>query len=489
MQIYTRVLGCVVAASLGLAAQARPAVPTEDAGNAALQSEVQAMKSEIESMKRDYEARLHALEERVALAESRNASVIAATARGDREGSAAAPTSADANASGNAALPGVSAPADSAIEPQGPVSTLTRLANTLNPSISAILQGRAAYLQGGGGERSIPGFPLGAETDRGPKGLALGESELVFSANVDDKLYGFFDMTFDQGDIGIEEAYISTLALPLGFGLKAGQFLSAIGYQNDRHSHTWDFIDQPLVYDAMLAGGLSDPGIQLTWVAPTDLYVELGAEVFRGDAFPAAGADNDGFGSATAFAKVSGDLGDSSTWLAGLSYLRSESDGRMSELSNGQMASFDGSTDLAIADFVWKWAPLGNFRERNFTFQAEYMHRHDSGRVTSNGSFGHYRSDQDGFYVQGVYQFMPRWRVGLRYGELWSDENANGLPPSLFEADGSSPRRVSAMADFSNSEFSRFRLQYSFDAGGLGDDSLVYLQYIVSIGSHGAHSF
>jgi hypothetical protein len=351
------------------------------------------------------------------------------------------------------------------------------------------LQGRAAYLQGGSGERSIPGFPLGAETDRGPKGLSLGESELVFSANVDDKLYGFFNLGFDQDEIGIEEAYLSTLSLPLGLGLKAGQFLSAIGYQNDRHSHTWDFIDQPLVYDAMLAGGLSDPGVQVSWIAPIDLYVELGAEAFRGDAFPAAGAENSGFGSATAFAKVSGDLGDSATWLAGLSYLRAESDGRMSNLADGSTASFDGSTDLAIVDFVWKWAPLGNFRERNFTFQAEYMHRHDAGTVTSNGAFGRYRSDQDGFYVQGVYQFMPRWRVGLRYGELWSDERENGLPPSLFAADGSSPRRISAMADFSNSEFSRFRLQYSFESGGLGDDSLIYLQYIVSIGAHGAHEF
>ena len=45
------------------------------------------------------------------------------------------------------------------------------------------------------------------------------------------------------------------------------------------------------------------------------------------------------------------------------------------------------------------------------------------------------------------------------------------------------------MLDFSNSEFSRFRLQYSYEFGGLGDDSLVYLQYIISIGSHGAHAF
>ncbi len=488
MQTYTRVLGCVIGASLGFASQAMPAVPTEDSARAALQSEMQAMKSEIESMKRDYEARLHALEERVQIAESRQASGNQAPAGGDRDGTAAEVAAQTADGAGGTASPEAGAQPGSATEQAAASSAWNRFAQTFNPAISAILQGRAAYLQDGGGERSIPGFPLGAETDRGHQGASLGESELVFSANVDDKFYGFFDVSFDQDEIGIEEAYLSTLALPLGFGIKAGQFLSAIGYQNDRHSHTWDFVDQPLVYDAMLDGGLSDPGVQVSWIAPTDLYLELGGEVFRGDAFPAAGAANDGFGSATAFAKASGDLGDSSSWLGGLSYLRAESDGRTSDVGKNT-ASFDGSTDLVIADFVWKWAPLGNFRERNVTLQAEYMHRHDSGSVRWNGATGRYRSDQDGFYVQGVYQFMPRWRVGLRYGELWSDDWVSGLPLSLFESDGSSPRRISAMADFSNSEFSRFRLQYSFESGGLGDDSLIYLQYIVNIGSHGAHAF
>jgi len=479
MLAYTRVLGCVIAASLGLASRAESAVSAEDSGRAALESEIEAMKSEIQAMKSDYEARLRALEDRAQASERRSSRLDDATA-GVRDETALEETPATANG------------ARDTTAPQGgaqPTPAWARVAKAFNPSISAILQGRAAYLQGGGGDHRIPGFPLGGEMERGPKGLSLGESELVFSANVDDKLYGFFNLSFDQDEIGIEEAYLSTLSLPLGLGLKAGKFLSAIGHHNERHSHTWDFIDAPLVYEAMLGGALSDPGLQISWIAPTDLYVELGGEVFRGDDYPAAGAANDGFGSATLFAKLSGDVGDSNTWKTGFSYLRAESDGRESAVGNNSTVSFDGSTDLFIADFVWKWAPLGNFRERNFTFQAEYMHRRERGPLTSGASAGRYRSDQDGFYVQGIYQFMPRWRVGLRYGELWSNNRVTGLPPSPLDRDGSSPRRISAMADFSNSEFSRFRLQYSYASGGLGDDSLIYLQYIVSIGSHGAHAF
>ena len=104
---------------------------------------------------------------------------------------------------------------------------------------------------------------------------------------------------------------------------------------------------------------------------------------------------------------------------------------------------------------------------------------------------GRYHGEQNGFYAQGLYQFMPRWRVGLRYGQLWSDNQVPETGPlqSVLGWDPSSPRRISTMIDFSNSEFSRLRLQYSFESGGLGDDSLVYLQYIISIGSHGAHAF
>jgi hypothetical protein len=53
----------------------------------------------------------------------------------------------------------------------------------------------------------------------------------------------------------------------------------------------------------------------------------------------------------------------------------------------------------------------------------------------------------------------------------------------------SDPRRYSIMADWSNSEFSRLRLQYTLDQAGIEDDNQWGLQYIFSIGAHGAHSF
>jgi hypothetical protein len=152
-------------------------------------------------------------------------------------------------------------------------------------------------------------------------------------------------------------------------------------------------------------------------------------------------------------------------------------------------------------DFVWKWAPNGNTVERNFKLQAEYLHRREDGNLAFDTTGANlsdaYRSSQSGWYVQGAWQFKPRWRVGLRYEELNGGNPAIGLVNSgaLAAADfpwlaENDPRRTTAMIDFSPSEFSRFRLQFARDEARFNEaDNQIFLQYIMSLGTHGAHKF
>jgi len=63
------------------------------------------------------------------------------------------------------------------------------------------------------------------------------------------------------------------------------------------------------------------------------------------------------------------------------------------------------------------------------------------------------------------------------------------LEESALNADGHDPYRWSLMADWSPSEFSRLRLQYNHDKSGTSVDNQWTLQYIMSLGSHGAHEF
>ena len=92
---------------------------------------------------------------------------------------------------------------------------------------------------------------------------------------------------------------------------------------------------------------------------------------------------------------------------------------------------------------------------------------------------------------------MPRWRAGLRhdrldYGTVDIGLAKNGiLSGSDFPVMAShNPTRNSVMFDYSPSEFSRFRVQLARDQSGLGEtDNQVFLQYIQSLGTHGAHKF
>ena len=140
----------------------------------------------------------------------------------------------------------------------------------------------------------------------------------------------------------------------------------------------------------------------------------------------------------------------------------------------------------------------------NFKLQGEYFRRSEDGSLTYDGGAaslgpqtGGFPARQSGWYLQGVYQFMPRWRAGYRYDRLNSGTTTLGLVESgaLGAADfpvlgNYRPTRHTLMADWSPTEFSRVRLQWARDQSRLGaTDNQVLLQYIMSMGAHGAHKF
>ena len=111
---------------------------------------------------------------------------------------------------------------------------------------------------------------MGEEGERGKEGPAIGESEMNFSASVDDKFYGSLTSAIVREDgadkIELEEAYLQSLpglGLPTGLSLKAGRALWTLGYLNEHHAHTDDFADRPLPYRAYLNKAYNDDGLAL----------------------------------------------------------------------------------------------------------------------------------------------------------------------------------------------------------------------------------
>ena len=206
--------------------------------------------------------------------------------------------------------------------------------------------------------------------------------------------------------------------------MRGGRFFSGVGYLNEQHAHTWDFADQALPYQAFLNTQYDDDGVQLRWLAPTSQFLEFGGEAFRGDAFPAGGTDNhnSGVGAWSGFVHTGNDIGDSASYRVGLSYLHTAAKNRSTDDVDGFGVPvtdiFSGTDNTYIADGVFKWAPNGNFVDRYLKLQGEFFLRREQGAF--NGvNFS--ATTQTGFYTQGVYQFMPQWRVGLRYDQLHAD--------------------------------------------------------------------
>jgi hypothetical protein len=375
----------------------------------------------------------------------------------------------------SAATPPAAAPA-----PPPPAATASAGANAFNPAISLILNGVYGHHSTDVDSFMRPGFPFAGEAGPGPRGLGIGESEISFAANIDDKFYGQFTASFDSdgGSVStnIEEAYIETTALPAGWSVRAGRFFANLGYLNSHHAHTDNFVDRPLAYQAFLGGQYGDDGIDVHWLAPTDLYLELGGELLRGDAYPAAGAGNGGIGSKVLYAHLGGDAGDNASWLAGVSYLRSRSEGG----DDG----FVGDGDLVIADATWKWAPNGNTKDGGVTLRSEFMVDRREGRFVDPESLDSIdgRFVRRGGYLESVLRLSRQWDVGYRYDRLWSDRDLSGPD--------SDAHRHSLMLTWRNSEFSLLRLQLMREDAGRGnDDSAALLQYQVSLGAHGAHKF
>ena len=332
--------------------------------------------------------------------------------------------------------------------------------------------------------------------------------------------------------------------LPEGMRIKAGRSLWTLGYLNEQHAHGDDFADRPLPYRAFLDNAYNDDGAEVSMVLPMDLYTEVGAGLFRGDDTPFAGS-SDGLGAWSAFARLGGDSGPNSAWRIGGYLLdgkvrdrrgghahddeeagghghddddddhaheadehdadedehadenehadedehadeHAEDEHGHAELFSAGM--FNGDSQLLAVDFRSTWAPTGNARERELTLQGEYFWRKETGTYElapeedeEHGLSEVFDTTTRGWYLQGVFKFLPRWRIGARYSRLYA--------PSEMELDRD-PTAIATMLDWTNSEFGRIRLQYNRESFAEdGHEDQILLQYIMSLGAHPAHTF
>lgn len=372
--------------------------------------------------------------------------------------------------------------------------------SAFNPAFSLILSGSYGNLQQ---DPATPATGFAMNPNPGhEQGFTLGESEIGISANIDPQYRGVATLALDPaGGLSVENAYVQTLALGDGWNLKFGRFFSGLGYLNEQHAHAWDFVDQPLVYAALWENQLGEDGVQVKWLAPTDSFLEFGAEMAKGRGFPGSNRSKNGSGAGVLFAHLGGDSGFEHSWRAGFSLHRTRAVERESvdvpDLNGNPVTNqFTGDSHTTGLDFVWKYAPNGNLRERYLKLQGEYFRRSERGELTYDTAGANvtdlFAVTQRGFYLQSVYQFMPRWRAGLRYDRLDPGIAQVGTlnAGNVISDYAYTPTRSTLMLDYSPSEFSRLRVQLAQDhSRQTASDRQLFVQYTMSLGAHGAHSY
>ena len=329
------------------------------------------------------------------------------------------------------------------------------------------------------------------------KGFGLGHTELTAGANIDDLFSGRASLAIHTHDgdteLELEEAYVETRGLPAGLQVRAGRFLSQIGYLNELHAHGDDFVERPLLYRAFLGNHWFDNGVRLNWVAPTDIYWRTGFEVLSGKQLVHESERSLRVGAWTLGTKLGSDIGTNHSWQLGLAWLRNrlephheeEEDGDHAEAhEHGEEHDAHGARytgrNLVIADAVWKWAPNGNNRERQLRVSAEYARVSDLNEHARSGDV------HDAWYLSAVYRFVPQWEAGVRFDSLKVHE-----PHGDHFHSGRLEETSLALA-WRRSHFSTLRLQWTHqrDRGGFDDaDQSVQVQYVMSLGAHGAHPF
>lgn len=393
--------------------------------------------------------------------------------------------------------------------------TANRFLEELNPALSVVIDANYYNEDSENGmaetKEDMSGFGHGhaeEEHEHGQEnGFNLREVEIYLSGEVDGYFKAEATLAFNTDEAEVETATVETTDLPGGFTVRGGKFFSDFGIVNAQHPHQWNFADQPLIYELTLGDhGLNEIGVQGTWQANGPFHLKLGAEALQGDNEKMFAYENgeelpshDGPRLGVGWLKFGPDLGHADTLRFGLfgGY------GGHQEIhedvpGSGMNDYLDGDSLFAGADLFYHHYAHGDRGQGDITFQAEYFFRSkDLELIASDDGAAplgdNMESDQDGYYVQGLFGFLPRWRAGLRWEQVGLVNDVKE-PGEAAEAFGES-WRAAAMLDFAPSASSVIRLQaangdYETDTGSENVWE-AYVQVVVTLGTHShreAHS-
>jgi hypothetical protein len=319
-------------------------------------------------------------------------------------------------------------------------------------------------------QASIPGFISKGKMHlpfNKNKGFNLNYAEVAMHSAVDPyfEAFAMFHLHPDAFEIG--EAYVQTTSLPYSLKIKAGKFKSSFGRINSKHQHSWHFDSQPIIYKSLFGpDGISDPGVQAQWIAPTDTYLMFGAEAMQGTNGRSFG-DNDANNLYVGYIKSSVDIGDDLSILGGVSFAHGK--------NTTKNATNIYGIDLTLREQLGSYSCV--------IWQSEFLQR--------DKDLGSKSDKQAGFYSELVYQYNNNYSTGFRYDRITKNDTDLSSYGSI---DTSNLDRYTAMFEYKPFPMSRLRLSYSYDKtkvilGNRKNIHKLMLSLNIAAGAHGAHDY
>jgi hypothetical protein len=222
---------------------------------------------------------------------------------------------------------------------------------------------------------------------------------------------------------------------------------------------TWS--DRPLVTANLLGGdeGVSDAGVSVARLIPNPwIFLEATGEIYRGTSAVFHAHQRQDL-SYVGHVRGFHDITESSNVDVGASFAYGHNE-----------ASPSAFTRIVGLDGTFRFRPLRRAGSRRLLARTEAVWSRRS-EIGGPASFG--------AYLAADYQLARRWFAGVRY-----DDSARAIDPDARD------HGISWLLTYWPSEFSQIRSQYrrTHYAEGIRSNELL-VQFLFSIGAHGAHAF
>lgn len=338
---------------------------------------------------------------------------------------------------------------------------------SMNPDMSLIFDGAAAWFS-----KDDP-QALG-DHDPQRTGFTLQQVEMHLAASVDPFFRLDANLVFGEGGVEVEEVYATTMALPAGLQVRAGQLYARFGKRNPTHPHSWSFLDQSLVLGKLFGSeGSRGLGVEVSWLTPLPWYAEVVATAQQA-------TDHKGYFDGTDPGVHS--LGDLLYTFALKQFFDLSDDWALQWGLSAQVGPNDSApgnrTVVYGTDLFLRWKPVGHAGRTSVDLLVEGLvrQREVPGDVLVDG----------GVLAELRWQIEAEWALAGRY------DLATGLAADPDDPAWTAERqRVALAVDFVPSHFSRIRLQGGVDARGWEDavGGFIMLGLEAGIGAHGSHAY